>query len=88
MSRLLSGVIAAVGMMAMIVKHGSEGALDYFLFLLAVLPLIWFPDAINDYAMGSWVDGYTIDNPTPPLMISLFGWIALLALNGYVFGWL
>lgn len=87
MSRLLSVIMAVVGMVAMIAKHGMDGALGYLLFLLVALVLIWFPSVINGYAMGTMMDGSTVDTPTPPLLIAAFGWIALLVVNGFVLGW-
>ena len=42
--------------------------------------LIWFPEEINDWSLGTWTRGAQIDVPTPPWMIAGFGWIALLAL--------
>ncbi len=85
-SRLLSGIVAVTGMVFAIADFRARLLFDYCLFTAIVLVLIWFPDAVNTYTVGMWIDGYKIENPTPPIMIAGFGWIALLVVNGALFG--
>lgn len=84
-SRILSLAVSSVGIIMAAVQFQFEQVLDYCIFVAVALALIWFPEAIAENAMGSWVDDYTIDNPTPPVMIGAFGWIALLAVDATVF---
>ena len=51
-----------------------------------MLLLIWFPDEVNEYTLGLWIDGYRIQNPTPNFMITAFGWILLVLVNAHLVG--
>lgn len=84
-SKTISGIIALAGMVYVCIKFNMEFDFYYFIFVGVVLVLIWFPDAVNTYTVGMWVDGYKIESPTPPIMISAFGWILLLSFNVYLF---
>jgi hypothetical protein len=56
--------------------------------LLAVIPpiiLIWFPEQVDEFTFGLWDRGNRIDSHTPPLMISIFGWVILLLEASIVF---
>jgi hypothetical protein len=48
------------------------------LVMAGCLPLIWFPQQINDATLGTWSRGGMIDKPTPAIMIAGIGWLALL----------
>jgi hypothetical protein len=85
-SQLLSGIIASICLVIAIMKFHSEVLFHYCIFTAVVLVLIWFPDAVNTYTLGLWIDGYKIENPTPPIMIAVFGWLVLLLVNSYLFG--
>ena len=86
LSQLLSGIIALIGLIEAFIHFHSHILLNYCLFTVIVLVLIWFPDEVNDYTVGLWIDSYKIENPTPPFMIAGFGWILLLLINGSLFG--
>ena len=48
--------------------------------LLLPLALIWFPDEIGDatgYLAGNFM---RVDTPTPPILISIMGWLFLVGL--------
>lgn len=45
------------------------------------LALIWFPEEINDFTLGSWWRGYQITTPTPAFLVAGFGWICLITLS-------
>lgn len=85
-SRVLSAIMGATGLGFAVADFQGRLLFDYFLFTAIVLVLIWFPDSVNDYTIGMWIDGYKIENPTPPIMIAGFGWLALLAFNALLFG--
>jgi hypothetical protein len=86
LSQLLSGIIALLGLVVAFMRFDSQMLLKFCLFTVIELVLIWFPEEVNDYTIGLWIDGYKIENPTPPVMIAGFGWILLLLLNGALFG--
>lgn len=84
-SRVLSLAVSMIGMVAAAFQFHPERIVDYCIIIAAATALIWFPDAISYNAVRKWVDGYSIDNPTPPLMVAAFGWIALLVMEAYIF---
>jgi len=86
LSRLLSGIIALIGLVVAFIHFHSHILLNYCLFTLIELVLIWFPDEVNEYTLGLWIDGYKIQNQTPTAMIAGIGWILLLLVNGKLFG--
>jgi hypothetical protein len=86
LSRLLSAFLALSGLIIAAMQFKSEVFLQYLLINLIMLVLIWFPDEVNDYTLGLWIDGYRIENRTPNFMIAGFGWIILLLVDGSLFG--
>lgn len=85
LSRLLSAAVAVSGLIAAVTHFDRPTVFSYFLFAVVMLWMIWFPDVVNSFTEGSWVDGYRM-NPTPPALIAAFGWAALIAVNCYIFG--
>lgn len=58
------------------------GAGDVFglgLALCGCALLVWFPDEINNLALGEWTRGAQINVPSPPFLIAGFGWVVLIA---------
>ena len=52
---------------------------------LAALALIRFPDDVNQITLGINTRGGVINNPTPPVIITIFGWGLLLLITLGVF---
>lgn len=86
LSRFLSALLALSGLIIAAMQFKSEIVLQYLLINLIMLVLIWFPDEVNEYTLGLWIDGYRIQNPTPNFMITAFGWILLVLVNGHLVG--
>lgn len=78
-AKLLSLVIALGYMVAFLAhEHGltqSWSAIGAF--VIIALGLIWFPEAVGNYT-GYLGRGPRIDTPTPPILISITGWLFLL----------
>ena len=80
--RILS-LLIAIGYLvcAIIGEHGfTVNVLKCFLVLLLPLALIWFPEQIGDatgYFAGHMM---RVDTPTPPILISIMGWLFLVGL--------
>jgi len=49
---------------------------------LLPLALIWFPDVIG--SLRTWSTKAPIDKPSPPWLVTTFGWLLLLGLPVYV----
>jgi uncharacterized membrane protein YoaT (DUF817 family) len=81
-SRLISSAMAG----AMLLDgafHHVPARVTFWLALpfTGCLALIWFPNAINEYTLGTWSRGGQIDTPTPPPLIAAFGWILLITVS-------
>jgi hypothetical protein len=75
-------VLIAVGYLvaALVLQDGSTKWLPVLgLALLVPLALIWFPHRIGP-ASGYTVNRQYVDQPTPPVLISLAGWFFLVGL--------
>ena len=74
-------MIAVAYAAAMIIQaHGLNfDIVRISLFLLIPLALIWFPDEIGSFT-GYVGRGGNIDRETPPIMITVMGWIFLVGL--------
>ncbi len=46
--------------------------------------MVWYPAEINEYTLGTFGEGGQIDKPTPPWMISTFGWVLLVGFLVFV----
>jgi hypothetical protein len=86
LSQLLSGSIALIGLLVAFFHLHTHTLLNYCLFTVIELVLIWFPEVVNDYTLGLWNNGYKIQNQTPTTMIAGFGWILLVLVNAALFG--
>ncbi len=51
---------------------------------MAPVLMIWFPQEINDFTLGTTGEGGTIDKPTPAFLISGFGWLVLVGVPLFV----
>ncbi len=76
--RAVSGAIYLTIAGISIVSMESKDAFVMTIGPLLPLMMIWYPEEINDFTLGSAVEGRTIDKPTPGFLISGFGWILLL----------
>jgi hypothetical protein len=76
-------LLIAIGYLvcAIIADHGfTLNVLKCFAALLLPLALIWFPDQIGD-AIGYFAGHMMrVDAPTPPVLISIMGWLFLVGL--------
>jgi len=43
-----------------------------------LLALIWFPEEVDEFTFGAWYRGNQIDSHSPPVLIAVMGWVALL----------
>ena len=79
--RVLSVVIAVGYVIAAIVIQDGITKWTPILALALLLPLalIWFPNSIGP-ATGYWFNDRRIDQPTPPILISIAGWFFLVGL--------
>ena len=66
---------------AIIGEHGfTVEVFKFFAVLLFPLALIWFPDQIGE-ATGYFAGHLMrVDTPTPPILISIMGWLFLVGL--------
>jgi hypothetical protein len=79
-SRVVAVVIAVGYVVAAVARWGvSKWTLLLGVSLLVPLALIWFPRQIGS-ATGYSVNRQRIDQPTPPILISLAGWFFLVGL--------
>ena len=77
-SRIVSGSIYLGGQAWAIVHFESKEIFISVVGLAVPVCMIWYPNEINDYTIGLFGEGGQIDSPTPPVMISGFGWVCLL----------
>ena len=78
MSRIISGAIYVGGIVLAIVRFESKEIFLVLVCLAVPVAMIWYPNEINDYTIGTFGVGGEINKPTPPAMISGFGWICLI----------
>ena len=80
-SKIVAAVIALGYGIAIVVNEGgiTPNAIKGFFVLLLPLALIWFPEEIGSFT-GYVSRGSTIDNETPPILVSLMGWLFLVGL--------
>lgn len=77
-SRVVSGLLY-LGCLLFAVTDGDGRALFAVAAgVLVPVAMIWYPEEINDFTLGTWGDGPVIDRPTPPVFIAGFGWLLLL----------
>jgi hypothetical protein len=78
-AKLLSLVIAVVYAALLIANQSAETAFKGCAVLLLPLALIWFPDQLG--GMTGYVGrGGNIDTETPPVLVSIMGWLFLVGL--------
>jgi hypothetical protein len=82
-------LIAMAYVVAMAIDHHGINRQVTFCSLGLLLPLacIWFPEQLGsctDIYVGR---GQTIDAETPPALVSIMGWILLVALPAFVYFW-
>ncbi len=87
-SRVVSLVIAVAYVVAALVYWGpTKWTLALPVVLLVPLGLIWLPHYIGP-ATGYRLNRHTIDEPTPPILLSLAGWFFLVGLPLILYpGW-
>jgi len=80
--KLFALVIAFGYAIAIIVSCGgvTRDALSGCAFLLVPLGLVWFPEEIGGFT-GYVSRGSTIDNETPPFLVSFMGWLFLFLIG-------
>jgi len=74
-------VVIALGYLVAIVIHEQAVTpiVPVAVVLLVPLGLIWFPEEIGGFT-GYVSRGASIDNETPPILVSLMGWLLLVGL--------
>ena len=74
-------VVIALGYLVAIVIHEQTVTpiVPVAVVLLVPLGLIWFPEEIGGFT-GYVSRGASIDNETPPILVSLMGWLLLVGL--------
>lgn len=79
-SKLLGVVVALGYLIAMAIANGGVGIelLYATAFLMFPLSLIWFPEFFGSFT-GYLGRGGHIDTESPPFLISILGWMFLLA---------
>ena len=82
--KLISGIISIIIIAWAIYSFEYDGKEIVFHLILPVLfpvALIWYPKEINEFTLGLYGEGATINAPTPAFLISGFGWLILLGLS-------
>lgn len=84
--KILSLLIAAAYTATLIFQaHGvTFGVGRTTLILLIPLALIWFPDEIGSFT-GYVGRGGNIDTETPPIMVTVMGWVFLVGMPALVY---
>ena len=86
-SRLASLAVAAVYLIAALVSSGSFVLTCIIAFyLLFPLALIWFDDVLGSFT-GYVGRGGMVDNTSPPVLISGFGWLILIGVPVATYLW-
>jgi CDP-diglyceride synthetase len=76
-SRIISGSIAAVYLVAAYLTGKGEAAFQVGLFLIFPLACIWFSDAMGGFT-GLRIGGPSITSTTPGWVVAFGGWLLLL----------
>ena len=79
-NKLISGVFFLIVLVRLLGGPINGQTMTTIVALIVAILSIWFPDSVNDYTIGLWVDGYRIENATPRWMIAFFGWVILFLL--------
>jgi len=79
-SKIVAVVIAIGYAIAIVVNMGFTTHATSGLLLFVPLALIWFPEEIGSYT-GYVSRGSTIDNETPPFLVSFLGWLFLVLIG-------
>jgi hypothetical protein len=83
LSKLISGAIY-FGSLAVLAAHlDSKQLFGAVVILAAPVAMVWYPEEINSFTLGSFGEGGSIDKATPGWMISGFGWICLVGLVAF-----
>lgn len=80
-SRIAALIVAVVWLAPAMVQQGALTVAVGKLALVLLLPLalIWFPEELGSFT-GYIGRGRRIDTETPPVLISLLGWLLLLGI--------
>ena len=79
-SKIVAVVIALGYAIAIVVNVGFTTHATSVLLLFVPLGLIWFPEELGSYT-GYFSRGSTIDTETPPVLVSLLGWLFLVLIG-------
>jgi hypothetical protein len=74
-SRILSGIIAAIYLVIAYATGGPASVCECFMFLLGPIALIWYSEEMGDFT-GMWGSSY-VSESSPGWLIALFGWLIL-----------
>jgi len=80
--RIFSLVIAAGYVLAWKRNVDPTGISPYVLIFVLLFPLmlIWFPEEIGSFTGYAWGLMGNVDTETPPIFVSIMGWLFLLGL--------
>ena len=78
-AKLISLAIATIYVVSLGVTRSLEATVQFSMFLLLPLALIWFPEQLGR-ATGYFVKGSYVDSESPPILLSILGWFFLLGL--------
>jgi len=73
----VGSLLIAVGYAVFVIVGGGVEGLKWAAALLIPLALIWFPDEIGS-ATGYIAGHLRVDAETPPVLISIMGWLFLV----------
>jgi hypothetical protein len=77
----IAAVVIAVGYaIAIVFNTGFTTQATGAVLLFVPLALIWFPEELGGYT-GYFSRGATIDTETPPVVVSLLGWLFLVLIG-------
>jgi hypothetical protein len=88
-SKLAALAIAVVEVIAgFALKKNSAFALTVAIGALLPLTLIWYPEILG--GLTGWGTMAPVDRPSPPLLVTVLGWLLLLGLPvlALVLGWM
>jgi hypothetical protein len=87
-SRVLS-LLTVAGCVAVIISHEhahrNEAIGACSLYLIPLI-LIWFPEETGD-ATGYFMGCMQVNTQTPRVLVSIFGWVILLACSWLFYAW-
>ena len=73
---MLSGLLAAIYILAALCFGGAEAGFKVALFVVLPLGCIWFSDAMGGYVGPNWRGSIT--GPSPGIAVCIGGWLLLL----------